>query len=108
MISATATQPPTDNATETLANETNSNDRANGADGELRRRIISFLAGRNVPSLRHVQVDVSEGVVTLQGRVYTFYEKQLCLQCCRRVSGVVRLNNTVEVIAALPGAATVV
>jgi BON domain len=47
------------------------------------------------------------GVVRLTGRVFTFYEKQLCNQCCGRVAGVRQLINAVQVIGTMPGAAVV-
>jgi osmotically-inducible protein OsmY len=70
---------------------------ASSADRELERRISVFLAGRHVPSLRHLVVEACGGVVTLRGRVKSFYEKQLSQQCCQRVAGVVRLVDAVEV-----------
>src|SRR5690242_17291341 len=53
-------------------------------DRDLERRVISFLETKHVPTLRHVTVKAEAGVVTLRGQVHTFYEKQLCNQCCRR------------------------
>jgi hypothetical protein len=77
------------------------------ADRELERRIIGFLEAKHVPALRYLGVKAHSGVVTLTGRVYTFYEKQLCNQCCRRVAGVQQLINDVDVIGTMPGAAVV-
>ena len=76
-------------------------------DRELERRIIGFLEAKHVPALRYLGVKADSGVVTLTGRVYTFYEKQLCNQCCRRVAGVQQLINDVDVIGTMPGAAVV-
>jgi hypothetical protein len=77
------------------------------ADRELQGRVVSFLEARHVPALRYLEVKADDGVVTLSGRVYTFYEKQLCNQCCRRVAGVRQLINEVDVIGTMPGAAVV-
>ena len=77
------------------------------ADRELERRIKNFLAARHVPGLRHLDVQARAGTVTLSGRVLTFYEKQLCNQCCRRVAGVTQLINDVDVVGVMPAAATV-
>jgi hypothetical protein len=76
-------------------------------DRDLERRVISFLETKHVPTLRHVTVKADAGVVTLSGQVHTFYEKQLCNQCCRRVAGVRQLLNEVIVIGTMPGAAVV-
>lgn len=84
------------------------------ADRELERRVTSFLAAKHVPGLRQLDVRADRGTVTVSGRVRTFYEKQLCNQCCRRVAGVRELVNAVDVVdssadysEALPGAAAV-
>ena len=66
-------------------------------DRDLERRVKSFLAGRHLWSLGRLQVEAREGVVTLQGRVASFYEKQVSQQCCRRVAGVLDLVDRVEV-----------
>ncbi|MDX1962455.1 MAG: BON domain-containing protein [Pirellulales bacterium] len=66
-------------------------------DRELAERIVAFLFSRHVPGLRTLQVQVHNGVVTLSGKVLTFYEKQLCNQCFRRVAGVRQLINQVDV-----------
>lgn len=67
------------------------------ADADLRRRVISFLAGRHLAALRSIEVEAQGGTVTLRGKVHTFYEKQLTQQCSRRVAGVVRLIDEVDV-----------
>ena len=69
------------------------------ADGELERQLLSFLFERQIPALRRISVAVSNGIVTLKGRVQSFYERQLCLSCCRRVAGVRQLVDQIEVAA---------
>jgi BON domain len=76
-------------------------------DRELERRVAHFLEAKHVPALRYLEVKARGGIVTLSGRVYTFYEKQLCNQCSRRVAGVRQLVNEVDVIGTMPGAAVV-
>jgi osmotically-inducible protein OsmY len=65
-------------------------------DRELQRRVSVFLS-QQVPRLRTVEVEVCQGVVTIVGRVNSFYERQLCISCCQRVAGVINLNDKVEV-----------
>jgi osmotically-inducible protein OsmY len=67
------------------------------ADRDLERRIMNYLAARHVPGLRHLEVEAEGGTVTLRGTVSSFYEKQLSQQCCRRVAGVVKLIDAVDV-----------
>ena len=66
-------------------------------DRDLERRVVSYLSGRHVPGLRHLEVEACSGTVTLRGTVNSFYEKQLGQQCCRRVAGVVKLIDAVDV-----------
>lgn len=68
-------------------------------DVELACRVTNFLRQWQVPALRRILVEVSNGTVVLKGRVQSFYERQLCLNCSRRVAGVVRLVDLIEVAA---------
>ncbi len=56
-------------------------------DVDLKRRVVNYLVGRQVRSLRQIEVDANNGTVVLRGRVGSYYEKQLCIHCCRRVAG---------------------
>jgi osmotically-inducible protein OsmY len=67
------------------------------ADRDLQRRVVNYLAERHVPALRHLEVEAHNGIVTVRGRVQSFYEKQLCQAVCRRVAGVVRFIDAVDV-----------
>jgi osmotically-inducible protein OsmY len=70
-----------------------------GADRDLERRVMNYLVGRHVPSLRQIAVEADRGTVTMRGRVYSFHHKQLCINCCTRVAGVVRLVDELTVAA---------
>jgi hypothetical protein len=67
------------------------------ADIELQRRVRNFLQNRCVPRTSDLQIEASNGVVTLRGTHRSFYHKQLCINCCQRVAGVVRLIDTTKV-----------
>jgi osmotically-inducible protein OsmY len=69
-----------------------------GADHELQRRISNFLLNRRLPKSSKLRIDAKNGVVTLQGTHRSFYHKQLCINCCQRVAGVVRLIDATRVI----------
>jgi len=75
------------------------NEAGSSLDHDLERRVSNFLAERLRPSLRELDVEVADGVVTLQGHLHTFYEKQLAISCCQRVAGVLKLIDEVEVSA---------
>ena len=70
---------------------------SNDHDQELKRRIVNYLVSRNRHSLLSLEIDVKNGLVAIKGRVDSFYERQLCINCCQRVAGVIRLIDQIEV-----------
>ena len=66
-------------------------------DFDLQRRVTSYLHSKQMRSLRDVAVNADNGTVVLRGEVGSFYEKQLCLNCTRRVAGVVELVDEILV-----------
>ena len=66
---------------------------------DLARRVKNFLAGRNLPGLRRLSIDVDGSSVVLRGTVRTFYEKLLAVHCCQRVAGVINVVDGIEVAA---------
>lgn len=68
-------------------------------DKDLESRVNRYLHGLNRVAPRKVHVRAKDGTVTLAGQVPSFYDKQLALNCCRRVAGVVRLVDQVRVNA---------
>ena len=64
---------------------------------ELAQRVENYLHSKQVRSLRNVAVEADHGRVVLSGSVGSFYEKQLCLSCTRRVAGVVDLVDKIRV-----------
>ena len=71
---------------------------AGDSDRDLEQRVLGFLRQWQIPSLRRIIVKVCEGTVTLHGRVPSFYQRQLCLACCQRVAGVLKLIDEIEVV----------
>jgi osmotically-inducible protein OsmY len=78
-------------ATEAVESEEETSDR------DLKVRVVSYLAGCHMPGLRQLAVEARNGVVTITGRVKTYYEKQLGGQRARRVAGVVQLVDRIDV-----------
>lgn len=73
------------------------NDVIDAHDQDLQRRVVNYLVGRGIPNLRRIRVEADCGTVTLEGRVPSFYQKQLCINCSRRVAGVIELIDRIEV-----------
>jgi len=73
---------------------------ASEADHDLKRRVSRYLADRQVPALRKLDIEVAEGKVTLRGEVRSFYHKALSIGCCQRVAGVRQIIDAVSVAEA--------
>ena len=71
--------------------------RVDYSDDDLQERVARFLTSRHFPAFRNIQVDVEHGTVTLSGRVFSFYEKQVALTTCQRVAGVLTLIDEIAV-----------
>ena len=74
------------------------NELPEASDSDLERRIVNFLYQRNIPQIQRISVDVSNGSVVLQGRVNSIFERQLCLNCCQRVAGVVQVIDRLQFV----------
>ncbi len=71
------------------------------SDEQLQRRVTNFLWQRHFPGLRSLKIEARAGTITVRGKVRSFYEKQLCQHSCRRVAGVLKLIDEVEVVDAV-------
>ena len=69
----------------------------NQGDEEIYFRVCKFLQSRHFPAFRHLGVTVEQGIVTLTGRVCSFYEKQVAITSCQRVAGVKSLIDCIVV-----------
>ena len=67
-------------------------------NSDLQRRVVNYLLGHKMPALRWIEVEADNGTVVVRGQVRSFYQKQLCIHCSRRVAGVVRLIDQVQVV----------
>jgi osmotically-inducible protein OsmY len=65
----------------------------------LATQIATQLAETNRANLRRLTVAVRGGEVTLRGSVASYYERQIAIQTCRMLEGIVRVNDAVEVAA---------
>lgn len=66
-------------------------------DHDVCTRVKNFLSTRHYPTFRDLKVEVDNGVVTLTGSVNSFYEKQVALNACQHVAGVLSLVDQVTV-----------
>lgn len=66
-------------------------------DNDIRVRVKSFLFSRHFPAFREIDVRVDNGTVTLQGQVNSYYEKQVALNSCQHVAGVLATVDQIVV-----------
>ncbi len=66
-------------------------------NSELQFRVKSFLASRHFPGFEEIEVMAENGQVTLTGDVATYYEKQVAINSCQRVAGVITLIDNIAV-----------
>ena len=66
-------------------------------DAALEHRLVNYLHDRHVPGLETLRFEVQSGTVAVSGRIRTARAKRLCVACCRRVAGVIKLVDALDV-----------
>lgn len=76
------------------------------ADRGLLQRTKNVLYQRGYGPHRTLEISVERGVVLVQGRAPTFYLRLIAVECIKRIAGVVRAADLIEVAdgAVQPGA----
>ncbi len=69
-------------------------------DQDLQFRVTSFLKSRHFPAFDELDIEVHDGSVTLAGSLPSFYEKQVAINSCQRVAGVLALIDEIVVSVA--------
>jgi osmotically-inducible protein OsmY len=72
----------------------------NFSDTHLATRVRNFLLSKVMPGRGQLDVAADGGVVTLRGRVGSFYHKQLWIHGAQRVAGVHRVVDELDVTPA--------
>jgi hypothetical protein len=62
--------------------------------------VILALQRSPIPAIRKLELEESEGVVVIQGKVTSYYIKQLAQEAIKPALGKRRLLNRVEVVPA--------
>lgn len=68
------------------------------SDTHLAARVRNFLLSKVMPGRGQLDVAATSGVVTLRGRVASFYHKQLWVHGAQRVAGVHRVVDEIDVL----------
>ena len=65
-------------------------------DDELANRVRLYLAHAGHRPVQVVKVEAHDGIVTLRGRVPSYYIRQLAIACAQRVAGVRAVNDQIK------------
>ena len=68
-------------------------------DRVLLQRVKHCLDQRGYASLRTLEVSVERGMVVVQGRVETFYLRQIAIECIKRMSSLAQVVDRIKVVA---------
>ncbi len=63
----------------------------------LEQRVRAGLSQHHLPGLRRLGVEAAGDTVLISGLVSAFYQKQLAIECCKRVPGVRQIVDQIEV-----------
>lgn len=69
-------------------------------DTDLEHRLISFICQQQVPNGERVEFTARGGVVAVRGELPTARAKWLCIECSRRVAGVLQIVDQLRVAPA--------
>ena len=72
-------------------------------DHDIQQRVTNFLATRRFPGFQNLHVSVEDGFVTVSGSLDSYYAKQVALNTCQRVAGVIQLVDGIEVNQEIEG-----
>ena len=67
------------------------------ADRALLQRVNLLLRQRGYASHRSLEISAEQSVVVVQGRLPTFYLRQIAVECIKRVAGVTHVIDLIEV-----------
>lgn len=67
------------------------------ASQELQQRVALHLQNRQLAFGGRLRIEAKHGTVTLSGRVPTFYQRQLIYAATRKVAGVTKVIDQLEV-----------
>jgi osmotically-inducible protein OsmY len=67
------------------------------SDIDISQRIKSAFELRGYSAIKTLLFNVEQGVVTVRGRLPSFYLCQVAIECVKHVPGVVRVINQIEV-----------
>jgi hypothetical protein len=71
------------------------------SDVDLEHRLANFLYQQRVPEAECIRLDARGGIVVVSGALSSQHAKWLCIECCRRVAGVLKVVDEVIVASTI-------
>jgi osmotically-inducible protein OsmY len=68
------------------------------ADRELLQQVKSSLHHRGYWAIGTLEIQIERGTAVLQGRVPTFYMRQIAVECVKSVTGVTQIIDRIDVV----------
>ena len=66
-------------------------------DLDLENRVCRYLDSQHFPSFKRLRIEAERGSVTIMGTVCSFYERQVAINSCQQVAGVLKLIDQIVV-----------
>ena len=66
-------------------------------EDNLRCNVVCALCRKGYPHHRTLKITTDQGTVTVQGTVPTYYLRQVAIECIKRVTGVVKVIDRIQV-----------
>ncbi len=66
-------------------------------DLDLQNRVSLYLERQHFPSFKKLSIEAESGRVTIMGTVCSFYERQVAVNSCQQVAGVLKLIDQIVV-----------
>jgi osmotically-inducible protein OsmY len=66
-------------------------------DEDIALRVEEFLSRQHFPSFQQLDIEVTQGKLTVRGGAESFYEKQVAMSVCQHVPGVLQFVDEISV-----------
>ena len=71
------------------------------SDADILQRVVSYLSCKGLDGIHELDIEVHDGIVTLSGYVESSHQRQVAVNSCQRVAGVVHLIDQLHIDADL-------
>lgn len=73
------------------------NVRKNDSDRLLKNEISRLLAMQHFPSFKNLEVEVDHGLITISGKLHSYYHRQVALSTCQQMGDLITVIDMISV-----------